>query len=166
MDKFMLRTLDYKIQEKAETMGRRLLDINPDLKLSIIGEYIRDERMIEIIDQPFDYVVDAIDTLAPKVFLSRTYTATWTPCSDLPQSLTLMKACFKKCAPQKPPCLLRKCVSPLKMKQSSRNRPRIRKSVTPSLNRGRSFLSSQTQLSVARWFLCCLASRRTDSKFS
>jgi len=56
-------------QEKAETMGRRLLDINPDLKLSIIGEYIRDERMIEIIDQPFDYVVDAIDTLAPKVFL-------------------------------------------------------------------------------------------------
>ncbi len=56
-------------QEKAETMGRRLMDINPDLKLSVIGEYIRDERMIEIIDQPFDYVVDAIDTLAPKVFL-------------------------------------------------------------------------------------------------
>jgi len=56
-------------QPKAGIMAQRLLDINPDLHLTVIGEYIRDERMIEILDQPFDYVVDAIDTLAPKVFL-------------------------------------------------------------------------------------------------
>jgi tRNA A37 threonylcarbamoyladenosine dehydratase len=50
-------------------MGSRLRDINPDLNLIVIREYIKDERMIEILDTQFDYVVDAIDTLAPKVFL-------------------------------------------------------------------------------------------------
>ncbi|HOP03332.1 MAG TPA: tRNA threonylcarbamoyladenosine dehydratase [Tenuifilaceae bacterium] len=54
---------------KAEVMGNRLLDINPNLKLTIIQEYIRDERMKEILSQKFDYVVDAIDTLSPKIFL-------------------------------------------------------------------------------------------------
>jgi tRNA threonylcarbamoyladenosine dehydratase len=56
-------------KQKAETVGIRLQDINPDIKLNIINEYIRDERMIEILDSGFDYVVDAIDTLSPKVFL-------------------------------------------------------------------------------------------------
>lgn len=54
---------------KAEVLGARLLDINPDLKLTIIQEYIRDERMREILSQKYDYVVDAIDTLSPKIFL-------------------------------------------------------------------------------------------------
>ncbi len=54
---------------KAEVMGKRLTDINPDLKLQVVQEYIRDERMVEILSQPYDYVVDAIDTLSPKVFL-------------------------------------------------------------------------------------------------
>ncbi len=54
---------------KAELMGSRLLDINPAMQLTIINEYIRDERMIEVLDAGFDYVVDAIDTLSPKVFL-------------------------------------------------------------------------------------------------
>lgn len=54
---------------KAEVMGSRLLDINPSLKLHVIQEYIRDDRMIEILDQKFDFVVDAIDTLSPKIFL-------------------------------------------------------------------------------------------------
>ena len=54
---------------KAEVMGQRLLDINSELDLVVINEYIRDERMIEILDKGYDYVVDAIDTLSPKVFL-------------------------------------------------------------------------------------------------
>ena len=54
---------------KAEVMGRRLKDINPNLNLTVIQEYIKDERMTGILDLGFDYVVDAIDTLAPKVFL-------------------------------------------------------------------------------------------------
>jgi tRNA threonylcarbamoyladenosine dehydratase len=54
---------------KTEVMAKRLLDINPDLKLTILKEYIKDERTLEILSQGFDYVVDAIDTLSPKVFL-------------------------------------------------------------------------------------------------
>jgi Dinucleotide-utilizing enzymes involved in molybdopterin and thiamine biosynthesis family 1 len=54
---------------KAEVMGQRILDINPDIKLTVIQEYIKDKRMIEVIDRGFDYVVDAIDTLSPKIFL-------------------------------------------------------------------------------------------------
>jgi tRNA threonylcarbamoyladenosine dehydratase len=54
---------------KAAVMGNRLKDINPDLELNVIPEYIKDDRMIEILKEGFDYVVDAIDTLSPKVFL-------------------------------------------------------------------------------------------------
>jgi tRNA A37 threonylcarbamoyladenosine dehydratase len=54
---------------KAEVMGSRLADINPYLKLTVINEYIKDDRMIEILESGFDFVVDAIDTLSPKIFL-------------------------------------------------------------------------------------------------
>ena len=49
-------------------MGFR--DINPDIRLHVINDFIKDDRMIEILDMAkYDYVVDAIDTLAPKIFL-------------------------------------------------------------------------------------------------
>lgn len=54
---------------KALIMGARLKDINPDLELTVISEYIKDERITEILEPGFNYVVDAIDTLSPKVFL-------------------------------------------------------------------------------------------------
>lgn len=54
---------------KTEVMRQRLKDINPDIKLTVIQEYIKDEKMIEILDMSFDYVIDAIDTLSPKIFL-------------------------------------------------------------------------------------------------
>ncbi len=54
---------------KAEVMGQRLKDINPDIRLTVIREYLKDERMVEVLDFGFDYVVDAIDTLSPKIFL-------------------------------------------------------------------------------------------------
>jgi len=55
---------------KAEILKERFWDINPDLKIQVIHEYLKDERMIEIVHKAqYDYVVDAIDTLAPKVFL-------------------------------------------------------------------------------------------------
>jgi tRNA A37 threonylcarbamoyladenosine dehydratase len=50
-------------------MGQRIMDINPDIKLTVIQEYIKDDRLIEIIDKDFNYVVDAIDTLSPKILL-------------------------------------------------------------------------------------------------
>jgi tRNA A37 threonylcarbamoyladenosine dehydratase len=59
-------TLD---QEKAVVMGERLLEINPGLNLTVINEFIKEERIAEILSEPFDYVVDAIDTLSPKIYL-------------------------------------------------------------------------------------------------
>ncbi|MEI6047380.1 MAG: tRNA threonylcarbamoyladenosine dehydratase [Bacteroidota bacterium] len=54
---------------KAEVMGMRLRDINPELNLIVIQEYLKDEKMTDVLDVGFDYVVDAIDTLSPKIFL-------------------------------------------------------------------------------------------------
>jgi tRNA A37 threonylcarbamoyladenosine dehydratase len=54
---------------KTEIMGQRMRDINPDLKLTVIQEYLKDEKIDDVLDKGFDYVVDAIDTLSPKIFL-------------------------------------------------------------------------------------------------
>lgn len=54
---------------KAQLFEERLRDINPDIKLNIIGEYLKEDRFAAILDQQFDFVVDAIDTLTPKVTL-------------------------------------------------------------------------------------------------
>jgi len=57
-------------EDKAEVMAERLKSINPDIKLRVINEFLRDQRMIEVLTEAkYDYVVDAIDTLAPKIFL-------------------------------------------------------------------------------------------------
>lgn len=54
---------------KADVVASRLMDINPDLKLTVIKKYLKDESIIEVLAPGFDYVVDAIDTLSPKVYL-------------------------------------------------------------------------------------------------
>ena len=58
---------------KAQVMGERLLDINPALQLKIIADFLEGEKTIVLIEQGgFDYVVDCIDTLTPKVWLMKT----------------------------------------------------------------------------------------------
>lgn len=54
---------------KAEVMAERIRDINPDIELEVINQYMKDEAIIELVSHPYDYIVDAIDTVAPKVFL-------------------------------------------------------------------------------------------------
>ncbi|MDR1171921.1 MAG: tRNA threonylcarbamoyladenosine dehydratase [Bacteroidales bacterium] len=54
---------------KTEVMAERLRDINPDIQLETVSEFIRDEYLMEIAGRPYDYMVDAIDTLSPKVYL-------------------------------------------------------------------------------------------------
>lgn len=57
-------------QPKAEILAARMRDINPEIELTVVNEYIRDERTYELLDSArFDYVVDAIDTLSPKMAL-------------------------------------------------------------------------------------------------
>ena len=55
---------------KAEILAARLQDINPQLRLTVLREYVRDEATDRLLDGgKFDYAVDAIDTLSPKVNL-------------------------------------------------------------------------------------------------
>ena len=55
---------------KAEILAGRFWDINPDIELKVINDYITEDEIIELLkSNDFDYVVDAIDTLAPKVSL-------------------------------------------------------------------------------------------------
>lgn len=57
-------------RSKAEILEARLKDINPDVTLTVVEEYIRDEKTDMLLDSDrFDYIVDAIDTLSPKVNL-------------------------------------------------------------------------------------------------
>ena len=59
---------------KAEIMAERLLSINPDLKLTVIKEFINPDRAVQILSTPYDYVVDAIDSITPKItFLKTAY---------------------------------------------------------------------------------------------
>ncbi len=55
---------------KCEILAERLRDINPDIELTIVNRFIKDDETDELLDSaPFDYVVDAIDTLSPKLAL-------------------------------------------------------------------------------------------------
>lgn len=55
---------------KAEVLAERLRDINPDIELKVVNRYIRDEETYTLLDAArYDYVVDAIDTLSPKLAL-------------------------------------------------------------------------------------------------
>lgn len=58
-----------QFKSKVEVMTLRLLDINPELKIHSKHLFIKQESIPEILNTRFDYVVDAIDSLSPKVSL-------------------------------------------------------------------------------------------------
>ena len=57
-------------RQKAELMAHRLRDINPQIELNVVNRFIKDDETDSLLDSDkFDYVVDAIDTLSPKLAL-------------------------------------------------------------------------------------------------
>lgn len=54
---------------KTTLMRDRLLDINPNIEVTAIDAFLRDDFTNTVLDTPFAYIVDAIDTLSPKIFL-------------------------------------------------------------------------------------------------
>lgn len=55
---------------KAEVLAERLRDINPEIELTIVNRYIKDEETYTLLNAArYDYVVDCIDTLSPKLAL-------------------------------------------------------------------------------------------------
>lgn len=57
-------------KHKVDIVSERILDINPDIKLTPINAFLEPENMKEILDgEKFDYVLDCIDSVTPKVTL-------------------------------------------------------------------------------------------------
>lgn len=56
-------------QPKVEIVANRLMDINPVLHLTKVQEFLSPERALEIVTTDFDYVLDCIDSLTPKLNL-------------------------------------------------------------------------------------------------
>jgi len=54
---------------KVHVVGDRLMDINPELNLTRIEEFLSPERALEVVSEDFDYVLDCIDSVTPKLNL-------------------------------------------------------------------------------------------------
>jgi tRNA threonylcarbamoyladenosine dehydratase len=59
-------------QNKADLMGDRIRLINPDVKLNVINEFKNPDDMKLFLAQKFSYVIDAIDSISPKLYLIQT----------------------------------------------------------------------------------------------
>ena len=56
-------------QPKVKIVGDRLMDINPELNLTRVQEFLSPERAFELVTPEFDYVLDCIDSITPKLNL-------------------------------------------------------------------------------------------------
>jgi len=60
------------MQPKAKVLAARLLDINPELDVTVLEIFIQEELTTELLaKEKWDYVIDCIDTLSAKVFLMK-----------------------------------------------------------------------------------------------
>lgn len=56
-------------QKKVDVLTRRFLDINPQIRLDARAAYLTPDDVPALLDEGYDFVVDAIDTIAPKCAL-------------------------------------------------------------------------------------------------
>lgn len=54
---------------KVDIVGDRLMDINPELKLIRLKEFLSPDRAYDLVTTDFDYVLDCIDSITPKLNL-------------------------------------------------------------------------------------------------
>lgn len=59
-------------QSKALIMAERLKAINPELKLHVIKEFINPEMVLNHLTAKPDYIIDAIDSITPKITFIKT----------------------------------------------------------------------------------------------
>lgn len=69
-----LHALDSTVgKSKALLMEQRFKDINPAIDLTVVEKFMEPEDMIELLKTvKFDYVLDCIDSVLPKIFLIKT----------------------------------------------------------------------------------------------
>ena len=56
-------------KNKTDVMADRMRDINPDLNLTVINEFLTPAAVKELITEKFDYVFDCIDSVQPKQYI-------------------------------------------------------------------------------------------------
>ncbi len=56
-------------QPKVELMANRIKDINPAINLIAINEFITPEGALKLLENDYDYVVECIDSLTPKLHI-------------------------------------------------------------------------------------------------
>ena len=55
---------------KAQILEARFKDINPQIELTVLPVFLKDDNIPELLDDTkYDFIVDAIDTLSPKCYL-------------------------------------------------------------------------------------------------
>lgn len=59
-------------ERKTELMRQRIFDINPEAEVICYPAFFGEETKNEIFSKPFDYIVDAIDTVSSKLLLIQT----------------------------------------------------------------------------------------------
>jgi tRNA A37 threonylcarbamoyladenosine dehydratase len=52
---------------KVDIMKERLLAINPELKLHVVNSFLTPEKCRELLANPYDYIMDCIDSVMPKI---------------------------------------------------------------------------------------------------
>ena len=58
---------------KAQVMAERIRDINPAIELQVLTDFLETDKTVTVVENGhFDYAVDCIDTLTPKVWLMKT----------------------------------------------------------------------------------------------
>jgi len=57
-------------RDKTEVVANRLRDINPEIKLHLINKFIEPDGFTDLVTSAkFDYIIDAIDSVSPKIYL-------------------------------------------------------------------------------------------------
>lgn len=70
MNRQLIATNETLGKTKVLSMAQRLRSINTEIQIIALNEYLTEQRMEEVLlSDNFDYVVDAIDTITPKLHL-------------------------------------------------------------------------------------------------
>jgi tRNA A37 threonylcarbamoyladenosine dehydratase len=57
---------------KADIMAERLVAINPELELTVVKSFVNPDMVEELLSSNPDYIIDAIDSITPKLTLIKT----------------------------------------------------------------------------------------------
>jgi tRNA A37 threonylcarbamoyladenosine dehydratase len=61
--------LDTVGQAKGEVMAERIRAINPECRVTVVDDFVTPDNVVQLLDQGFSYVIDAIDSIRPKAAL-------------------------------------------------------------------------------------------------